>query len=91
MKHIKTFENNNKEPEKNDYAIVNVKVRYSNYKPMNVIGQITDILPGYVTGYIVKYTLPDGKTSNEVFYHIKHWSKNKEELENIINQNKYNL
>ena len=94
MKYLKTYEDVNK-PEVGDYVIVSVQQKYSNYKPMNVIGQIYDMkeqefIPTY---YSVKYTLPDGKTSHEIFYnyHIKEFSKNKEDLEYILNANKYNL
>lgn len=93
MKYLKKIQNINK-PEVDDYVVVSVKVRYSNFKPMYVIGQITSIVEEFKPiAYIVRYTLPDGKTSNEVFYKndLKDWSKNKKDLEYILNANKYNL
>ena len=84
MKYIKKFESINEgEPQVADYVIVEKS-------KMLFAGRIYSKYSNY---FYVKYELPDGRKSNDIFYshEIKYWSKNKEELEIYLNTNKYNI
>ena len=92
MKYLKTFENNN-EPQKGDYAIVEVSSKYYKGKIIGKIKGIAKYNLGPDIFVSVKYRLPDGHTFNDVFYmkDIIKFSKNKKQLEYILTANKYNI
>ena len=87
MKYIKSYETVNHRPNLNDYAIIKV---FRDTKKVLEIGQITNIkmednYPYYVEIKAAKFA-DTFKLQN-----IECWSDNKEELEAIINSNKYNI
>ena len=101
MKYIKTQEeiNTDKSPKVGDYVIMKSSVTQSlRYFIEKNIGEITQI--DYGDGFlIVKYSnipeaiqeyMPYNSRSSTIRL-IKHWSSNKEDLEVILSQNKYNL
>jgi hypothetical protein len=91
MKYLKTFESNN-EPQKGDYAIVEVDSKYYKGKIIGKVNWIAkyNLADIYVS---VKFKLPDGHTFNDAFYlkDIIKFSKNKKQLEYILAADKYNI
>jgi hypothetical protein len=101
MKYIKKFESNKDEPKIGDYVLTRSKswnhhlVTIANNKITNNIGKIINIGPKsaitnskIVKNYYVKHGNQDWWfIRDEIIY----WSENKEELELILQANKYNL
>ena len=99
---FKTYESiNEDEPELGDYVICKEshehEIVVQNFLSQN-IGKIVEMNKGYK--YIVKYKNIPNDTKKYFIYQgtrgmdrneIKYWSKDKEELESILNANKYNL
>lgn len=86
MKHIKTFEENiNDKPAIGDYAIVKIG---KPGKMSNQIGKIIDIENHPYKNYFIDF---DGEIWQiDATYLFRH-SKNREDLEIILNSEKYNL
>lgn len=90
MKYLKTLESNINRPELGDYVIINVEPGTglpNNIK--NKIGQIIDISNDTLISIYysqIDYSLPYIHKS-----FIEHTSKNKEDLEQIVNTKKYNI
>ena len=82
MKHIKLFEELNiEEPKVGDYIIIS--------ELQDRIGQITnDFTHSLQTSYETKFGNSIWRINRT---DIKYWSKNKEELESILVENKYNI
>lgn len=98
MKYIKKFENLNDEPQIGDYVLVNPKNKNLEWLK-NIVGKIKLISEIYQRGIMKKqYEIEFDTKERNIFNgrpiwvfnldEIIHYSKNKEELENI---NKYNL
>ena len=102
MKYLKTFEQNSNEPEPGDYVICEdsgtftgeldefIKNHVGQFIQMDAVGDFYIIryenIPNYLKGgfYYNDCTIMER-------HEIKHWSKNKEDLEIILSLNKYNL
>jgi hypothetical protein len=104
MKYLKTFENLNIVPEVGDYIIANSKYASSKLQKffLTNIGEIINISMGegnkllYNTDYDPDMVESAGVIldDNSWFFittEILHISKNKEDLESILQANKYNL
>ena len=97
LKHLRTFEID--KPQVGDYVLMNSvsNLQYVSEYILTHIGRITEI---YYNGkyVIVRYDAPPYLEANfkkglrqfDIDF-ILHFSKNKEDLETIINSNKYNL
>ena len=86
---FKIFEALNEgKPEIGDYAIINLKTK--KYNNILIIGEIYNMTSEF---YSVKFRLPDNRVIHEIFYEheIKYWSNNREELEKILTNIKYNI
>ena len=104
MKYLKTYEEVNiGQPEVDDYVLVDSDdIHYQKYSN-KYIGKITDIEINTANNkrdifYVLfnnsaPYVKSNVTRTREIFfrYEIKYWSKNKEELEPILQANKYNL
>lgn len=107
MRYLKTFENLNIEPEVGDYVICETNEGFAKNVINSIIsrniGQIIKITDDYYK-YLVYYDcdIPpnlkgffndneDGHCRLLGINEIKHISKNKKDLEIILNANKYNL
>jgi len=103
MKHLKTYESLSDKPEIGDYVICEDEEIISNntFRPFikNNIGQIIEI-DEKPPEYNIKYENIPTHLLNDYFYddaryfyrkEIKYFSDNKEDLEILMNANKYNL
>jgi hypothetical protein len=100
MKYLKTFEeeffnefkyNKYSEPQVGDYFIFkNEPGNGIDEKLKNKIGRITEIFRNTIAYEFPDYIVPPGFKYIHISF-IDYFSKNKEDLEAIINQNKYNL
>jgi hypothetical protein len=101
MKYLKTFEeeffnefkyNKYSDPQVGDYFIFKNEIGNGiDEKLKNKIGRITEILNNTLIAYdFPDYIVPLGFKYIHMSF-IDYFSKNKEDLEAIINQNKYNL
>jgi hypothetical protein len=102
MKYLKTFEENENEPQVGDYVIVreNRILLLDSFFSENV-GRIVDDKYSRRYPFLVQFeNIPDDlkiefgdKNNSRQFSidEIDHWSKNKEDLELMISANKYNL
>jgi len=104
MKHIKEFENlNNNELGINDYVICKETGSLNEFLSLN-IGQVIQVDKYDRTLYVIEYKnvpeflsyrflcpIKDKFLRNMYKYEIKYWSKDREDLEAIIEAKKYNL
>ena len=87
MKYIKSYEKVNHKPNLNDYAIIKV---FRDTKKVLEIGQITDIKFENTYPYYVEIKEPFFADTFKL-QNIECWSDSKEELEAILQSNKYNI
>jgi len=105
MKYLKTYEdyNNMNDVHIGDYVIVYKNTKYGGGKLVDVINfannNVGHVVDEYKYLWLIKYeSIPSGIKSYFVDdilkipkQYIKHFSKNKEELEMIVNSKNYNL
>ena len=85
---FKIFETVHIKPKIGDYVIINLKTK--KYNNILIIGEIYNMTFEF---YSVKLRLPDNRVIHEIFYKhdIKYWSNNREELEQILTNKKFNI
>jgi len=95
---FKLYESINEgEPEIGDYVIIETDDDEFKHYSNNYIGEVVDIERKPNTKrdiyYILFKNFDNRRSDREMIwrYEIKYWSKNKEELEPILQANKYNL
>jgi len=94
MKYIKKFESiNDNEPEVGDYAVVKLGIDNISEKPLEkYIGKIIVNMKLCDDSYRIQFFIDDEIKNWWVSkYEIVDFSKNKEDLEYLIDVNKYNL
>jgi len=93
MRYIKKFEMNEGKPKSGDYVICDGKftfdLDFGEFIDANV-GRIT--FPGFNTYYTVEYLYQNNLREYTInLENIKHWSSSKNELELVLNTNKFNI